>query len=85
MNSRIKQGFLAGLVAAGLALLAWFAADVPFYVWESPLERASSLALHPICAIHSLRYSEKVMESPCVLSFLSLKAAPHAKKHPAQK
>ena len=41
MNSRIKQGFLAGLVAAGLALLAWFAADVPFYTWEDSLERAS--------------------------------------------
>ena len=41
MNSRIKQGFLAGLVAAGLALLAWFAAGVPFYTWEDSLERAS--------------------------------------------
>ena len=41
MNSRMKQGFMAGLLAAALALLAWFAADVPFYVWESPLERAS--------------------------------------------
>ena len=41
MNSRMKQGFLAGLVAAGLALLAWFAAGVPFYTWEDSLERAS--------------------------------------------
>ena len=41
MNSRMKQGFLAGLLAAALALLAWFAADVPFYTWEDPLARAS--------------------------------------------
>ncbi len=41
MNSRMKQGFLAGLLAAALALLAWFAADVPFYTWADPLERAS--------------------------------------------
>ena len=41
MNSRMKQGFLAGLLAAALALLAWFAANVPFYTWEDPLVRAS--------------------------------------------
>ena len=41
MNSRMKQGFLAGLLAAALALLAWFSADVPFYTWADPLERAS--------------------------------------------
>ncbi|MBR6890537.1 MAG: hypothetical protein IKN05_06065, partial [Clostridia bacterium] len=41
MNSRMKQGLLAGLLTAALALLAWFAADVPFYTWEDPLARAS--------------------------------------------
>lgn len=41
MNSRMKQGFLAGLLAAALALLAWFAADIPFYTWTDPLARAS--------------------------------------------
>lgn len=41
MNSRMKQGFLAGLLTAALALLAWFAADVPFYTWADSLERAS--------------------------------------------
>ena len=41
MNSRMKRGLAAGLLAVALALLAWFASNMPFYTWADPLERAS--------------------------------------------
>jgi hypothetical protein len=45
MNTRMKQGLAAGLLAAALALVAWFAVDIPFYTWSDPLERASLTTL----------------------------------------
>ena len=36
-----KGRIIAICVAAALALLAWFAADIPFYTFEEPLSRAS--------------------------------------------
>ena len=41
MNSRMKRGLAAGLLTVALALLAWFASNMPFYTWADPLERAS--------------------------------------------
>jgi ferredoxin len=45
MNSRMKRGLAAGLLTVALALLAWFASNMPFYTWADPLERASLMTV----------------------------------------
>ena len=57
MNTRMKQGLAAGLLAAALALVAWFAVDIPFYTWSDPLERASLTTLRDDEAL-SFSYSD---------------------------